>query len=891
MAESKNPEEEAKKLAEVLNSVTSAMAADEKDTPSSQSATSSSTDADRDEDTPNAAKKASGKKGAAKKSAAKSAPETKTESKAAASGNASESPKEDGKADNPDGLLSAPVPTGDKDAGAGERDMLKDKPPAADNGIKPAQPGAAAETSKPGGPGVERRDKNNQKEYPEGQERRGKGPSWQVKPVSSLNDDPLLGCLTILCSLLDRPLSADALTSGLPMDEGHLTPDLFVRAAERAGISARMQRRELSNVTKLALPCVVLLKGQRAAVVTRIRHGQTATVILPEMGSGSREIPYQELVEEYIGYALFARPEFVYDSRAEDTRVDDPKGWFWGTIFNSWRLYAEVIVAALVINSFAIASPLFVMNVYDRVVPNFAEETLWVLAIGVGFVFVFDFILKLLRGYLVDVAGKTADTRIAARLFQQVLGMKMANRPQSAGALANSMREFESLRDFFTSSTLTALIDLPFIFLFLAIVYVIGNALIVAVPLTVVVLVVIVGLIMQVPMQRIVKETQRESQQKHAILVEAITGIETIKLTAAESKMQRAWEVFVNKTARSSMLSTRWAQAAMNFSGTAMQFVTIGVVVVGVYQIQEGEMTVGALVACTILSGRALAPLSQIAGIATRFHQAKQALHALNDMMEIPVERPKGRSFVTRPNFAGHIEFKNVSFQYPDAQTAALTDVNFTIEAGEKVGFIGRIGSGKSTVERLMMGLHDPSDGSVMIDGTDTRQVDPADLRRNVGVVPQDSYLFFGSVKENIALGTPYADDAAILRASRVAGVDEFASKHPMGLDMPVGERGANLSGGQRQAVAVARALLADPPILIFDEPTSSMDNTSESRFKARLGTILTGKTLIMVTHRSSLLTLVDRLIVMDGGRVVADGPKDAVLEALSSGRIQTARV
>ncbi|RED49178.1 ATP-binding cassette subfamily C protein LapB [Aestuariispira insulae] len=785
-----------------------------------------------------------------------------------------------------DGLLNTPPAANDANAGKGPRDLLAVPKPAGVTDENKADTGIGQTETK-----RVPQDPEDQKSDETGKTDREKGPSWQVKPQPGLNDDPLLGCLTILCSLLDRPISSDALTSGLPMDEGHLTPDLFVRAAERAGISAKLQRRELTNITRLALPCVILLSGQRAAVLTQISAGQKATIILPEMGSGSQVVAFDELQREYIGYSLFARPEFIYDTRAEDTKIADPKGWFWGTVFASWPLYIEVIVAALVINSFAIASPLFVMNVYDRVVPNFAEETLWVLAAGVGIVFTFDFVLKLLRGYLVDVAGKTADTRIAARLFQQMLGMKMAHRPQSAGALANSMREFESLRDFFTSSTLTALIDLPFIFLFLAIVYVIGNGYIVAVPAAVVFMVVVVGLIMQVPMQRVVKETQRESQQKHAILVEAITGIETIKLTAAESKMQRAWEVFVNKTAKSSMLSTRWAQAAMNFSGAAMQFVTVGVVVIGVYQIQEGEMTVGALVACTILSGRALAPLGQVAAIATRFHQAKQALSGLNDMMQIPVERPQGRNFVTRPNFAGHIEFKNVSFGYPDAQTQALTDVSFNIEAGEKIGIIGRIGSGKSTVERLIMGLHDPTEGSVMIDGTDTRQVDPADLRRNIGTVPQDSYLFFGSVKENIALGMPYADDAAILRASRIAGVDEFASKHPMGLDMPVGERGANLSGGQRQAVAVARALLADPPILLFDEPTSSMDNTSESRFKARLGTILTGKTLIMVTHRGSLLSLVDRLIVMDGGRVVADGPKDAVMEALASGRIQTAKV
>ncbi|WP_218048920.1 type I secretion system permease/ATPase [Curvivirga aplysinae] len=716
-------------------------------------------------------------------------------------------------------------------------------------------------------------------------------PRWHIKPNTGQNDDPLLGCLTILCTLQDRPISANALTAGLPLEEeGHMTPDLFIRAAERAGITARLQKQNLDAISRLTLPCVLLLKEQRAAVLTEISSGGKATILLPEMGAGTKVVSFEELKENYIGYTLFARPEFQFDARAKEEKVENPKDWFWGNIMSSWRLYLEVMMAALLINCFAIASPLFVMNVYDRVVPNFAEETLWVLAIGVTMVFGFDFILKLLRGYLVDVAGKTADTRIAARLFQQMLGMKMADRPQSAGALANSMREFESLREFFTSSTLVTLIDLPFILLFLTIIYVIGGGFIVMVPASIVIIVALVGLLMQMPMKKVMKDTHQEAQQKHAILVEAITGIETIKLAAAESRMQRAWEVFTSRTARSSMLTTRWAQLAMNFSGMSMQMVTVGVVVVGVYLIQNGDLTVGALVACTILSGRALAPLGQIAGIATRFHQAKQALSALDDMMQTPVERPQGRTFVHRPTFTGHIEYKNVGFTYPEAQTEALRNVSFDIQAGEKVGIIGRIGSGKSTVERLMLGLHDPTAGSVMIDGTDTRQVDPADLRRNIGVVPQDVYLFFGSVKENIALGAPYVDDAAIIRAARIAGVEEFASKHPMGLDMPVGERGANLSGGQRQAVAVARALLLDPPILVMDEPTSSMDNTSESRFKSRLGTVIGNKTLVLVTHRGSLMTLVDRLIVMDGGIVVADGPKEAVMEALASGRIQTAK-
>lgn len=716
-----------------------------------------------------------------------------------------------------------------------------------------------------------------------------RGPGWEIKPSAGTTDDPLLGCLTILCALLDRPLSAEALTSGLPLVEGRLSTELFPRAAARAGISARLVSRSLSSITRIALPCVLLLKGRRACVLTEIRTGQGGRVVLPEMGAGEREVGWQELLDEYVGYAIFARPEFQYDNRSEERRVADPKGWFWGTIMSSWKLYIEVGVAAFLINAFAIASPLFTMNVYDRVVPNFAEETLWVLATGIAIIYGFDFLLKFARTKLVDAAGKRADTRIAARLFQQVLGMKMGARPHSAGSLANTMREFDNLREFFTSSTLVTLVDLPFLFLFLGVIFLIGGPLAI-VPLAAVVLVVPVVFLIQMRLQAVVSETFREAQQKHAILVEAISGVETVKSTASEGRMQRNWETFVGKTSMSAQKAHFWSQAAILFSGWATQMVTVGIIVYGVYMIANGDLSMGALVACNMLAGRAMAPLGQVAGIIIRFNQSRASLKALDEMMRTPVERPEGRKFITRSNLAGSVEFKNVAFTYPQAQTAALVNASFKIEAGEKVGVIGRIGSGKSTLERLLLGLYEPTEGAVLVDGIDTRQLDPADLRRSIGVVPQDVYLFFGSVRENIALAAPYADDAAILRAARIAGVDEFVSRHPQGFDLPVGERGMNLSGGQRQAISVARALLLDPPILLLDEPTSSMDNTTESRFKARLGTVLGGRTLILITHRGSLLSLVDRLIVMDGGKVVADGPKEDVLEALAGGRIHTAK-
>jgi ATP-binding cassette subfamily C protein LapB len=351
--------------------------------------------------------------------------------------------------------------------------------------------------------------------------------------------------------------------------------------------------------------------------------------------------------------------------------------------------------------------------------------------------------------------------------------------------------------------------------------------------------------------------------------------------------MQRSWERFVAATAQSANISRFLSVLTVNLAALAANLVTVGTVIVGVYEIAAGRLTTGALIACTILSGRAMAPLGQVASLLTRYNQSKTALDSLNGVMRLPVERPADKRFVHRPELKGEIEFRGVGFAYPGQKLPALQNVSFKIRAGERVGLIGRVGSGKTTIEKLVLGLYDAASGSVLVDGTDVRQIDPADLRRNIACVPQDVMLFHGTLRENITLGAPHADDATVLRAAEVAGVEEFASRHPLGYDLPVGERGEALSGGQRQAVAIARALLLDPPVLVLDEPTSAMDNGAENRFKARLARELPGRTLLVVTHRASLLSLVARLIVMEGGRVIADGPRDQVLKALAAGQVK----
>jgi ATP-binding cassette subfamily C protein LapB len=709
--------------------------------------------------------------------------------------------------------------------------------------------------------------------------------NWRIPQQTQRADDPLLDCLIVLTAIFERPHSAEALTAGLPLIQNRITPELFIRAASRAGLAARIVKRPIDEISDLSLPCVLLLKDARACVLTALTAGK-ATVIVPETGHGTLEIAQDQLAARYTGYALFARPEYQFDARSEATEVRPARDWFWGTLGRFWRIYAQVGLAAVFVNLFAIALPLFTMNVYDRVVPTKGQETLWVLVLGVGIIFAFEFLLRLLRSYFVDTAGRSADVIMASTVFQHVLGLRLDQRPQSAGAFAQQLREFESLRDFFTSATLVTLVDLPFVLLFIAVVAIIGGP-VALVPLIAVPLIIGCGWFLQVPLNKIVTQTARESAQKHALLVESIVGLETIKGLGAEGRTQRNWERFVGMTAKSAQRARELSQFGQYFTGLVSQVVSVAVVVVGVYLIFAGDLTVGALIACTILTGRAMAPLTQVAALLTRFDQSMVSLKTIDSIMNLPVERPAGTQFVHRPILRGAMEFRDVQFTYPNQPLPALDGINFAIRPGERVAIIGKIGSGKSTIEKLILGFYQPQKGAIRIDGTDMKQIDPADLRRNIGYVPQDVFLFFGSVRENIAMGAPYADDAAILRAARIAGVDSFVARHPQGFDLQVGERGEALSGGQRQSIAIARALVRDPNIVILDEPTSAMDKGSEDWLIARLREILEGKTLVLVTQRLSLLTLVERVIVMDGGKVVADGPRDKVLETLAKGQIR----
>ena len=702
-------------------------------------------------------------------------------------------------------------------------------------------------------------------------------------------DDPVLTALSILAGLLERPMSARALAAGLPMTGDEISPEIVLRAAARAGLSARWHKLPVDEISPLNLPCLLLLNENSACVVTAIEGGEIE-MLLPQPGADPIRLPLDEFRGYYAGYALYAKAEYRFDHRTEDV-VDTPapkRSWFWGTLASFWHVYTHAIIASLVVNLVALASPLFVMNVYDRVVPNNATATLWVLASGVLVAFLFDFILRTARSYFVDSAGKNADVVLASKLFEHVMGMRYEARPASAGALAANLREYETLREFFTSATLLSLADLPFALLFIAIIAMSAGP-VALVPLLAVPILLGVGFALQVALREVMSQTQRETFQKHAILVESIEGLDTIKITGSEGRAQKLWERFIGSTARTAMRARFISTIGVNVATLTQNLVSVLVIIVGVYEISAGNLTTGGLVAASLLSARAMAPLAQLASLLVRLHTSFVSLRSLDKVMKTPLERPPGKTFLHRPEMLGEIEFRDVTFAYPGQSQSALNGVSFHIEPGEKVGIIGRIGSGKSTLARLLTGLYTPNGGAITVDSTDLRQIDPADLRRNIGYVPQDAFLFFGSVRDNIALSAPNVSHGAILRAATIAGVDDFIKRHPEGYDMQVGENGRHLSGGQREAVTIARALLRDPAVLIMDEPSGSMDATAEAWLKQRLREILPAKTLLLVTHRPSMLELVDRVIVVDNGRIVADGQREQVLRALNRGELRIA--
>jgi len=695
---------------------------------------------------------------------------------------------------------------------------------------------------------------------------------------------PLATCLSIIANYHQLPFSFDAATAGLAQQDGDLTPSSLAASAKRFHLAAKIYERSLGSVNQNLLPAVLLLKNNRACVLTAISNDK-AVIIEPELEQGQTTIELTELEAQFSGTLFYIRPEYTPDKRAEDTLQRKGVHWFWSAIKENRGVYRSVIFASLLINIFALAMPIFVMNVYDRVVPNQAFSSLFALAAGIFLVLAIELVLKIMRVWFIDLAANRADVKISSNIMQRVLGMKMKDKPQAAGSFVSNVQSFESIRGFIGSLSVVTMVDIPFVLLFLIVISLINIYL--AIPLVIAaVFIILYSLFSQAKLKELSDNAMQAGAVRNANIYESLGSLETIKSFNAQHKVQSQWEkstIFISRNAaRMRLLSS----SITNVASWMQQLASISVIVIGVFLISEEAISQGALIAAYLLSSRALSPVSQAANLLSQYHHSATSMESLENIMERDTERYSDPNTVSKTRIKGNIEFKNVGFRYPEVDTDVLSQINLSIKAGEKVAILGRNGSGKSTLARLILGLYEPMNGQLLIDNIDINQLNPNLLRRHIAYVPQDPGLLFGTLRDNILLASVTRDDADLIRVTNDTGLSSLVKQHPDGFNMQVGERGGNLSGGQRQSVAIARALVNDPSVLLLDEPTGMLDHVSEARIKEHLKQITADKTLLMVTHKMAMLDLVDRIVVMDSGKVVADGPKDRVLEALKQGRV-----
>jgi len=697
--------------------------------------------------------------------------------------------------------------------------------------------------------------------------------------AEALSKDALLLCLEELCRLYKLPGALKAIDSIYPKSAKPITLDKFVSIVKKINFAASVDELPLKALATQKLPLIYFDKNNQASLLLAIENSKYH--IWEAALNQVSQITENVFKASYVKKCILIKPATQHDGRVSfHDSVIKPSGWFWESLLKYKKVYVDVIVASLVVNILSIFSSLFSMNVYDRVIPNQAHETLWALAIGVFIAYIFDFLLRTLRSYFVDTANKSGDNEISAMLFERVMGLRLEHRPTSSGSMANTLKEFDSLRDFFTSATLLSVVDLPFVLIFILVIGWIGGYLFL-VPLLAIPLIIFSGLIFQPALERAMNLNLTEASQKHGLLIESISNLEAIKSLSTEGYFQNKWESILEASSASSFRSKFLATIIINLTSFIQQVAYVLIIVIGVYLIEKNALTMGGLVACTILASRAMAPLAQISSLLIRFQTASHALRGLNQLIASEQERPSNKKFLHRPSFDGGIQFDKVTFNYPGQNAHSLDSISFDIKPGDKVAILGRVGSGKTTLLKLILGLYKPQSGSLLIDGIDQNQIDPIDLRSNIGYVDQDSKLFYGTLRENIAIVKPDATDAMILEVAKIAGVEDFTKLHPLGYEMKIGEGGHGLSGGQRQAIAIARALLLNPQIILMDEPTSGMDSVAENLFIKNMHTFLKQRTLLFVTHKSSMMSMIDKIILMDAGKVVAFGPRDEVLKKL----------
>ena len=694
--------------------------------------------------------------------------------------------------------------------------------------------------------------------------------------------------LSLATRLLGAPVAEAALSANVMRDKRLDVNFQSLQAVLQShGFENHLSKRRLEDIPSLSVPVVVILQNEEAAVIAKVEGSGTAREYMIYQGDAPvQKITHQALSEIYMGYCWFIKPKVAQDVRSELPEYTLPKAWFWKVIWRFKSYYTQVLISSFLINFLALVSSLYVMNVYDRVIPNKAYETLWVLSIGVILAITFEFIAKQIRAHLTDIAGKKADLVISSALFRRVMALRLIEKPVSSGSYANNLRDFESVREFMTSAGILAIVYLPFLLLFVFVISIVGGKL-AFVPLTIIPLVIIVGIAIQPLLSKHINASMKEGSQRQGLAVEAIDGIETLKANNASSWAQARWEYYTASTAKSSMKVKTISSFMANFTVAMQQLNTVFLVLFGTYLIHSDNpaerITMGAVIASVILSGRALAPLGQIAGLATRFQQARNALKGINAIVERPTERDPNRTYLALDQVHGAMEFNTISFQYNKDSAPALNGFRLSIKPGEKVGIIGRIGSGKSTFLKIASGLLEPTSGSATLDGVDLRQLDPNFLRDQIAYFNQDARLFLGTLRENLDISRTdgYSTDQELLIALQRFNLVNLVRSHPRGLDMPLGENGQGLSGGQKQTVALARLTLRHPRVVLLDEPTASLDENTERQALHGLAEWTKDKTLIVVTHRPQVLSLVERIVVVEQGKVVMDGPRDAVIRKL----------
>ena len=694
--------------------------------------------------------------------------------------------------------------------------------------------------------------------------------------------DPVLDCLAFLARQADRPSSPVLLRAGLALsDTGTLPFHQIEPALDQVGMRGEPIVRRLKGWPVQKLPAILELEEQRAAVLLETRAGE-GLIYAPGIAE-PMWVALDQIDPAYTGRAVIVEADPTRE-RLSERPWDEAKRkhWFWSEAWKVRREFWPVMLAALVVNMLALAVPLFTMNVYDRVIPNKAIPTLWVLALGVMIALSFDFMLRIARARLVDEIGRTLDAKLSQKLFEKVMNLPMAARQGSTGALAKRVSEYELVRDFFASTTVVLLVDISFLLLFLILITVLGGWL-VLVPLVGIGAMVAAGMTLRHAMGRAATDAQADSSLQHSVLVESIGGIETLKSARAEGQMLGRWRRYSAMSAATQEEMRRLTAVAVNLASLSQQLISVGLLIGGFYQFNQGNMSMGAIIAIVMLAGRAMSPVGQFAFLITRARQAFTTMNSLQQMMEVEDERQVAARSIVPEIRAGRIGLAHVDFRYPGAANDALSDLNLKIEPGERIGIIGRVASGKSTLGRVICGLYAPTDGVMTIDGLDSRQYHPHQVRDAFRFVGQDSELFSGTVRDNLMLGAAKADDAQLIDAVVRSGADIFLSRDAAGFDLPVGERGSRLSGGQKSLLVLARALVSPSKLLFLDEPTGAMDTQTENYFIAHLKNALAkDQTLIVSTHRHQMLSIVDRLIVIDGGRIFADGPRDKILGSLA---------